>query len=154
MACMMAMGFPLLAQEQQRALGQRDITVLIALAAADVQEHALRIDVADLQAQPFAQAQTAGINGAEADPMIQGGDAGQNAAHLGGREHDGEFELGVGQAGPAPTALRAKRLGSRRSLVDGADGLGAGLACDLLVGLEMNAILAELLGGDQLGDLA
>jgi hypothetical protein len=36
---------------------------------------------------------------------------------------------------------------------DGADGLGAGLAGDLLVDLEMDAILADLFGGKQLGGL-
>jgi hypothetical protein len=35
--------------------------------------------------------------------------------------------------------------------LDGTDGLGAGLAGDLLVALEMDAILANLLGRDQLG---
>ena len=34
---------------------------------------------------------------------------------------------------------------------DGADGLRAGLAGDLLVGLEMDAILADLFGRKQLG---
>ena len=34
---------------------------------------------------------------------------------------------------------------------DGADGLRAGLASDLLVGLEMDAILADLFGAKQLG---
>ena len=34
--------------------------------------------------------------------------------------------------------------------LEGTDDLGAGLAGDLLVGLEMDAVLAKLLGGDQL----
>jgi hypothetical protein len=38
--------------------------------------------------------------------------------------------------------------------LEGADGLGAGLAGDLFVGLEMNAVLADLLGADQLGRFA
>jgi hypothetical protein len=33
---------------------------------------------------------------------------------------------------------------------DGANGLGAGLACDFLVGFEMNAILADLFSANQL----
>jgi len=72
----MVVGFPLLAQAQQRARGQRYVAILIAFASADVQEHALGIDVADFQPKPFAQAQAAGINGDQADPMIQGGNAG------------------------------------------------------------------------------
>jgi hypothetical protein len=37
---------------------------------------------------------------------------------------------------------------------DGADGLSAGLAGDLLAGLEVDAILADLFGAKQLGGLA
>ena len=40
----MAMGFPLLAQVQQGALGQGDVAVTVALAGTDVQEHACGID--------------------------------------------------------------------------------------------------------------
>jgi hypothetical protein len=145
----MAVGFPLLAQVQQGALGQRDVAILIAFTGADVQEHALRIDIADLQAQPFAQAQAARVDGDETDAMIQRGNSAQDAAHFGGGEHDGQFELGIGPSqfqfvGPgAVEGLFPKEL-------DGADGLSAGLAGDLLVGLQMDAILANVFGGEQL----
>jgi hypothetical protein len=71
-----AVRFPLLAQPQQRAIGQRDMAVLIALAGPDVQEHALGIDVGDLKPKPFAQTQTARVNGDQADAMIQSGHLG------------------------------------------------------------------------------
>lgn len=146
----MAMSFPLLAQEQERALGQGDVTVLIALAAANVQEHALRIDVAHLKTQPFTQAQAAGVDGAQTNPMIQSGDSAENAAHFASRKHDGQFELGIGPSqfqflGPEPFE------GFLPEQFDGADGLSAGLAGDLFVGLEMNAILADLFSRDQFG---
>jgi hypothetical protein len=148
----MAMRFPLLAQEQQRAPGQRDIAVLIAFAGADVNEHPLGINVADLQAQPFAQAQAAGVNGDQADAMIQGGNGSQNAAHLGPGEHDREFELGIGAG-----QFQFVRPGALERLFpeqfDGADGLGAGLARDLLVGLEMDAVLPNVFGAEQVGGL-
>jgi len=67
----MAMGFPLLAQQLKRALRQRDVTVLISFAAANVQEHALGIDVANLEAQCFSQTKTTRINGRQTDPVIQ-----------------------------------------------------------------------------------
>ena len=38
--------------------------------------------------------------------------------------------------------------------LEGADGLSAGLAGDLLVRFEVDAILAELFGGDQIGGFA
>jgi hypothetical protein len=146
----MAVRFPLFAQELQRALGERDVAVGIALASADVQEHALGIDIANLEAQAFAQAQAAGVNGAEANAMIQGGDGGQKAAHLGGGEHNREFKLGIGASQfqlmrPDP----AERFLPEQ--FNGADGLGAGLAGNLFGGLEMNAVLADLLRRNQLG---
>lgn len=58
----MAMGLPLLAQQLKSALRQRDITVLVAFAAANVQEHALGIDVADLEAQGFSQPKATRVN--------------------------------------------------------------------------------------------
>src|SRR5664280_3014975 len=135
----MAMAFPLVAQKQHRAFGQGDVTILIAFAAADMQEHALRIDVADLEIQAFTQAQAAGVDGDQADPMIQGGDLGEDAAGFGGREDDGEFGLVIGASQlefVGPDAME----GFSPEKFDGADHLGAGLAGDLLIGLEMDAI--------------
>ncbi len=146
----MAVRFPLLAQEQQRALGQRNITILVALARADMQKHAFGIDVGNLKAQAFTQAQAARVDGDEADAMIQGGNRGQDAARFRGREDDREFELGIGASqfqfvGPDTAE------GFFPEQLDGADGLSAGLAGDPLVGLEMDAVLADVFGREQVG---
>ena len=146
--CGMAMRFPLLAQEQQGALGQRDIAVLVTFAAADVNEPPLRINVADRQTQPFAQAQAAGVNGDQADAMIQGGDGRQQAAHLVGGENDRQLELGVG-AGQFHFGRPGAAQGFFPEELDGADGLGAGLPGDFFVLLEMDAVLAEVFGREQ-----
>jgi hypothetical protein len=146
----MTMCFPQLAQTQECALGQRHVTILIAFALADVEEHAFRIDVAHLQLETLSQTQAAGIEGEEGDAMIQGGNTGQNAPHLRSREDDRQFELGIG----ANQLELVRPEAFERFLpeqFEGADDLGAGLAGDLLFRLKMNAILAELLGGDQLG---
>lgn len=122
---------------------------MIAFATPDVQEHALGINVGDSQAQPFAQTKTAGVNEDEADAMIKRLDLRQNPAHLGSREDDGQFELRIGANQlqfVRPNALE----GFFPEEFDGADGLGTGLAGDLFVGLEVNAVLADLLGGNQL----
>ena len=148
----MPMRFPLFPQALQGALGQRHIAVLIALATADVQEHAFGINVADLEAQPFAQAQATGVNEQQADMLIRRGHRGEHTADFGSREHHRQFELGVGPDQfqfVGPDAFE----GFFPEELEGANDLGAGLAGDPLVRFEMDAILAELLGGDQFGRL-
>jgi hypothetical protein len=66
---------------------------------------------------------------------------------------DRQFELGIG-----PGQLQFVGPGAFKGFLpedfEGADDLGAGLPGDLLVGFEMDAILAKLLGRDELGGLA
>ena len=81
--------------------------------------------------------------------MIQCRDSGEDAADLGGGEHDGQFELGIG-----PSQFQFVRPDAAEGFfpkqLDGADGLSAGLAGDLLVGLQMDAVLAKVFGREQL----
>ena len=146
----MAMRFPKLAQEQERPPGQRDVTVASAFAGADMEEAPLGVHVAHFQAQGFAQAQAAGIDRGQGEAMIQGGHGRQDAAHLGSGEHDGQFEPGMGadqlQFG-RPEAVK----GFFPEELEGADDLGGGLAGHLFFGLEVEAVVAELLGADQVG---
>ena len=146
----MAVGFPQLAQQRQGAFGQRDVTIPVALAGAEVQEHPFGINVADGQREPFAQPQAAGINEAQTDAMVQGHHRGQKAAHFGGRENDGQFELGIG-AGQLEFVGPDAFEGLFPEELEGADDLGGSLAGDFLYGLEMDAVLAELLGRNQVG---
>ena len=60
------MGLPELAEQLQNALGNGHVAVAIALAAADVQEHAFGVDVGDGELEAFAQAQPATIDGGKA----------------------------------------------------------------------------------------
>ena len=149
----MVMRFPLLAQELEGALGQRDVAIGVALAAANVEEHPLRIDGADFQRQAFAQAQAAGIDRGQGDPMIQSGDRGENLAHFSGREDHGQFELGLGAnqdqfVGPlAAQGFLPKEF-------DRANGLGGRLTGDFLDRLEVDEVLADLFGRQLLGGLA
>ena len=149
----MAMRLPLLPQELQSAVRQGNITVPIAFAGADMQEHPLGINVADRQAQAFPQAQAAGINGAQADAMIQRGHAGEDAADFAGGQDDRQFELGIGA-----NQFQFVRPGAAEGFLpkqfDAADGLGAGLAGGFLVELEMDEILADIFGAKQLGGFA
>src|SRR5437899_8565486 len=68
------MGFPLLAQKMEGALGQRHVTVLVALAGADMQEPAFGVDVGNLETQALTQSEPAGVDRSQTHPMIQSGD--------------------------------------------------------------------------------
>jgi len=148
----MAMRLPLLPQELQSAVRQGNITVPIAFAGADMQEHPLGINVADRQAQSFAQTQAAGINGAQADAMIPRGHAREDGADFAGGKDDRQFELGIGA-----DQFQFVRPGALQRFFpeqfDRANGLGAGLPGNFLFDLEMKAILADLLGREQIGGL-
>ena len=146
----MAVRLPLLAQEQERAVGQRDVAILIALAGADVEQPPFGINVADLEAQALAQPQAAGVNEDQTDLLIQRGHGRQEAAHLGGREHDRQLELGIG-AGQFQFGRPDALEGFFPEQLEGADDLRGSLTGDFLLRLEMDAILAELLGGDEVG---
>ena len=148
-----AMGFPLFAQQLQGALGQGNVAIAVAFALADVQELTLGVDVAHLEAQAFAQAQAAGVNEDQADAMIQCGNQGEDAPHLGSGEDDGQLVLEIGADQlefEGPDTFE----GFFPEELEGANDLGARLAGDLLVGFEMDAVLAELLGGNQVWGLA
>jgi hypothetical protein len=113
-----------------------------------VQEHSSGINVGHLQVQTFTQTQSAGVEGGEGDPLVQGGDTAEDLANLLGGEDHGQFEsrLSANQfqfrRPNPPQAFLPKEF-------DGAKGLGGSLAGDFLDALEMDEILAQLLGRDQ-----
>jgi hypothetical protein len=85
--------------------------------------------------------------------VVQGGNSGEDAAGFGGGQDDGEFGLAVG-----PGQLKFVGPGAFEGFLpedlESADDLGGGLAGDLFVGFEMDAILSELFGGDEVRGFA
>jgi hypothetical protein len=142
------MSFPERAQMFQGSRRQGHVPVAIAFAGADVEEHPSGIDVGHLQMQPFTQAQPAGVKSDERDALVQSGDAAEDEAHLLRREDDGQLESGLSanqfqfHRPIPPQALFPKKLNR-------AEGLRRCLAGDLLDALEVDEILAQLLGRDE-----
>jgi len=132
----------------QGAPGQGHVPVPIAFACADVQEHPSGVNVGHLQVQPFTQAQSAGVKGEQGDPLIQGGDGAEDVANLLGGEDDRQFESGL-----SADQFQFRRPNPPQGFLpkefDGAKSLGGSLAGDFLDALEMDEVLAQLLGGDQ-----
>ena len=76
----MVVGEPVLAQQLKSGLRQRDIAVLGALAAVDMDHHALTVDIGDFEMAGFVEPQAAGVDGGEIDVVVEGFDVGQNAS--------------------------------------------------------------------------
>lgn len=146
----MAMSLPQFPESFQSALRKRNVAVAVAFAAADMQEHALWIDVADGDLQTFAQTQAARIDGEQADSMIQSLDLVEHASDFLGRENDREFKLGIG-----PDHLHFRGPRALQSFFpeefDGAQSLRGSLPCDFLFGFEVDEVLSEFLRIDQFG---
>jgi hypothetical protein len=62
-------GCPPAAQPVEQRVGDRQRAVFVALASAHMNPQPLRVDVADLQRQPFAQTQAGAVEGDEEDPV-------------------------------------------------------------------------------------
>jgi len=80
---------PELSEEFQGPAREWDIAVLVAL-ASDMEEHAVAVDIGDLEGSAFGQAQTAGIDGGEANPMSEHVDAGEGSSDLLEAQYSGE----------------------------------------------------------------
>jgi hypothetical protein len=74
------MALPEAAQELWVAVRQRHQAILVALGIADMHPRARRIDVADRQPQPFAQAQSQTVEGEEEHPVTEHLRGGENPA--------------------------------------------------------------------------
>jgi len=149
---LVTMGSPELAQQIQRVSRQRNVTIPIAFAPTNMEEHPFSIDVFDPQSQPFAQAQAAGIDRDQTHPMIERIDTTEDLADFLGREDHGQFEVGIG-----PDQLDFLGPGTTESFLpeefDRAQRLGGRLTRDLLLGLQEDEILPEFLRRDSIGRL-
>ena len=76
----MTVSAPVLAQQMKRGLRQRDVAVLGAFAAVDMDHHALTVDIADFEMEAFVKPQAAGVHGGQIDVIVQRFDVGQNTA--------------------------------------------------------------------------
>ena len=61
----MAVGEPIAAQQLKSGLGERDVAILGALAAVDMDHHAGAIDIGDFEMESFVESEAAGVDGGE-----------------------------------------------------------------------------------------
>ena len=148
----MAVGDPVLAQQQQRTFRQRHVAVLAALAVPHVEHHPVTVNVLHVQVDAFLEAQTAGVDRAQADAVARETQATQDALDFVHAEHDGQAVFAVGahqlERGPLPP---------ERVMVDELDGAQRDRECAgirLLVVFEVEKVLAQFFFADAVGRLA
>jgi hypothetical protein len=78
----MAVGHPIAAQQPQSGLRQRNVAILSALTAVDMDHHALTIDIGDFEIKSFVKPQAAGVHGGKIDVIVESFDVIQNASDL------------------------------------------------------------------------
>ncbi len=101
-----AVGFPILAEQLEGALGQRHIAVFGAFAVAHVDEHPCTVTIGDLQVSTLLKAQTTRVKSRQANARAGPRQVGQNGSHLFDTEDSWEFLFpwgsDEGQCGPLP----------------------------------------------------
>ena len=102
-----AVGHPIAAEQIEGRLGKRDVAILGALAAVDMDHHAGGIDIGDFEVETFMESQAAGIDGGKIGIILGGFDLGQNASGFfnakNGRESS--FILGSEDSEDVPVSL-------------------------------------------------
>ena len=96
---------PVETKELQNASRQRGIAIVVTFAVSDVKEHAVTVDVADLEVETFAEPQAAGVEGGEEDSM---------ARKLDVIEQESDFLSGEGEVLPEVQERRVNDLNGRR----------------------------------------
>ena len=138
----LAVRAPVRAQERERGVGERDVAILAALALMNVQQCAVPIHVAHMQANAFHQAESAGVDGGEARTIRRAPHRVEDAPHFVAAQHDGEFLRPFGTRDVEHPPRLAERLLIEE--LDPAEGDGVRAACDLLHGAQVQQVLADL----------
>lgn len=76
----MAVSHPIAAQQLKGRLRQRNVAILGALTAVDMDHHALTIDIGDFEMKAFVKTQAAGVHGGKIGVVVEGFDMGQKAS--------------------------------------------------------------------------
>jgi len=84
---------PVATEDEQDALGQGDESVLTALCAADVEEHALGVDVGDAEGADLADAESGAVGGHDDGAVLWLIEGGEEGVDLGAAEDVGESGL-------------------------------------------------------------
>jgi len=139
---------PIRAQPRQDRRGQGDVAVLFAF-AVDVHHHPRAVDIGDLQARPFEQPESAGIDRRQTRAVDRNPHRREHTAHLVTTQHDGQLVLAGRPHEPERRPLPVERLLEEEP--NPAQGDRRRRASDLLVVGQVQEVLAQVLLRQQVG---
>ena len=133
-------------------MGERDVAILGALSAVDMDHHAGGIDIGDFEVETFVKSQAAGIDGGEIGVILEGIDLGKNASDFFTAENGRKASFGLGSedSEDVPVSLEDVFEEEADAAIADAHGIG-GPVIDVLA---VEEIVLEFLLGDQIGGFA
>ena len=148
---LVAMGFPVGAQQREGLFGQGDVPVFGALAAVDMDLEALAIDVGDLEGEGFMEPESQAIDGGEVDLIVQGCGRLEETSDFFNTEDGGETVCGLraNERQRVPVTLEDVLIEEADATVADTHGRW-GEAIDVFA---VQEVVLKLLFGDQSGDL-
>jgi len=146
------MGSPVAAEQGQGGLWERDVAILGALSAVDMDHHAGGIDIRDFEVEAFVKSEAAGVDGGEIGVILEGIDMGKNTSDFFPAENGGEasFGLGTEDVENVPVSLEDVFEEEANAAIADAHGIGG----PVIYVLAVEEIILKFLLGDQVGGFA
>ena len=142
-------GLPVGAEDLQQPRREHDVAILLPLALADADDHALAVDVGDAQAGDLGDPQAGGIGGHEQGAVLEVGDGGEEAGHLVGAQDDRESAGLLGRGDARGDIVAAQGLAVEEA--QGAAGLVIVAHGDVPLLEEMEQVVADVFGAEVIG---
>jgi hypothetical protein len=148
----MAVGPPIVAEQMECGLGEREVAILGPLSTVDMDHHAAGVDIGDFEVETFVKSQSTGIDGGKIGIILERFDTGQNASDFIHAENGGEasFGLGTEDSEDVPVSLEDVLVEEAYAAIADAHGIGG----PLINVLSVEEIVLEFLLGDQIGGFA
>jgi hypothetical protein len=148
----MAVGYPIVAEQVEGGLGERDVTILGAFATVDMDHHAGGVDIGDFEMESFVKSEAAGVYGGKIGIVLEGLDSGQNASDFFHAENGRKASFGLGSedSEDMPVALEDMLVEEAYPAIADPHGIGRPVISVFAV----EEIILELFFGNEIGGLA
>ncbi len=103
----MVVSLPIVAEQVEGGLGERDVAILGSFPTVDMDHHAGGVDIGDLEMETLVKSKAAGVYGGEISIVLRSLDFGQNASDFFPAENSwkSSFVLGSEDSEDVPVAL-------------------------------------------------